>query len=469
MPQVIPLVAYGAAVLGGASALGAAFIATLASVVVSSQQKNKAERAARDAYNASMRDQTITLKGGVNPRPIVYGKTAVGGQLIYAESTGSAKENLILVVALAHGEVDAIETVYFNDIELAIDGSDNVTTAPYYIAEPAPTPDTPAFTTGEVLRFGSVRALLIANGVLFCGVALQAAALGKQAYDITGRAADLGWIGLCEFLPAMLLVLVTGTRRRPLRPQEGGAVRHLRRGAHLHRADGLRAQRPHRGVAAVRHRVHVRHRPRVRRRRRRAPCRRWSRPRAGCPRSSRCTRPRGPPPPSSVRRHRASSTPSTRGSPTRRRSTLIATSMVFIGGLKFERQPDPPDPDEKPTFRSAIEGLLFIRRTPILFAAIALDLFAVLFGGAVALLPAIAEDQSRRGRHRLRLAPRRAGHRRGGDGGVPRRRARANATWGACCSSSSPCSVRPPSCSALTQQLRGRVRRAARRSPPPTW
>ena len=42
---------------------------------------------------------------------------------------------------------------------------------------------------------------------------------------------------------------------------------------------------------------------------------------------------------------------------------------------------------------SAMEGLRFIRRTPILLAAIALDLFAVLFGGAVALLPAIAEDR----------------------------------------------------------------------------
>src|SRR4249919_3868820 len=73
----------------------------------------------------------------------------------------------------------------------------------------APEPHT--FTTSEVMHFGSVRNLLIANGVLFCGVALQAAALGKQAYDITGRSADLGWIGLCEFLPAALLVLVTGT------------------------------------------------------------------------------------------------------------------------------------------------------------------------------------------------------------------------------------------------------------------
>lgn len=43
--------------------------------------------------------------------------------------------------------------------------------------------------------------------------------------------------------------------------------------------------------------------------------------------------------------------------------------------------------------REALEGLRFIRRTPILLGAISLDLFAVLFGGAVALLPAIVEDR----------------------------------------------------------------------------
>ena len=36
---------------------------------------------------------------------------------------------------------------------------------------------------------------------------------------------------------------------------------------------------------------------------------------------------------------------------------------------------------------------MFIRRTPVLLAAIALDLFAVLFGGAVALIPVIAKDR----------------------------------------------------------------------------
>ena len=44
-------------------------------------------------------------------------------------------------------------------------------------------------------------------------------------------------------------------------------------------------------------------------------------------------------------------------------------------------------------FRSATEGLRFIRRNPVLGGAITLDLFAVLLGGAVALLPAIAEER----------------------------------------------------------------------------
>jgi len=40
--------------------------------------------------------------------------------------------------------------------------------------------------------------------------------------------------------------------------------------------------------------------------------------------------------------------------------------------------------------RSVLEGLVFLRHTPIVLGAILLDLFAVLFGGAVALLPIFA-------------------------------------------------------------------------------
>jgi hypothetical protein len=43
--------------------------------------------------------------------------------------------------------------------------------------------------------------------------------------------------------------------------------------------------------------------------------------------------------------------------------------------------------------REALEGLHFIRSEPALLGAISLDLFGVLFGGAVALLPAIAQHR----------------------------------------------------------------------------
>ena len=43
--------------------------------------------------------------------------------------------------------------------------------------------------------------------------------------------------------------------------------------------------------------------------------------------------------------------------------------------------------------REALEGFRYMRRTPVLMGAITLDLFAVLFGGAVALLPAIGEKR----------------------------------------------------------------------------
>jgi MFS family permease len=42
------------------------------------------------------------------------------------------------------------------------------------------------------------------------------------------------------------------------------------------------------------------------------------------------------------------------------------------------------------SMRSVLEGLIFLRHTPIVLGAILLDLFAVLFGGAVALLPIFA-------------------------------------------------------------------------------
>ena len=50
-------------------------------------------------------------------------------------------------------------------------------------------------------------------------------------------------------------------------------------------------------------------------------------------------------------------------------------------------------PSVRAQLSDAVEGFRFIRSQPIVLGAISLDLFAVLFGGAVALLPALAEDR----------------------------------------------------------------------------
>jgi predicted MFS family arabinose efflux permease len=55
--------------------------------------------------------------------------------------------------------------------------------------------------------------------------------------------------------------------------------------------------------------------------------------------------------------------------------------------------PDPPPEGTRAGWRDALEGVRLIRAQPVLLGAISLDLFAVLFGGAVALLPALAEDR----------------------------------------------------------------------------
>jgi predicted MFS family arabinose efflux permease len=77
-------------------------------------------------------------------------------------------------------------------------------------------------------------------------------------------------------------------------------------------------------------------------------------------------------------------------------AVMVGMGMMFLIAIRFVNPAlnrDPNDESKKVSLHTALEGLRFIRRTPILLAAISLDLFAVLFGGAVALLPAIAEDR----------------------------------------------------------------------------
>jgi len=67
--------------------------------------------------------------------------------------------------------------------------------------------------------------------------------------------------------------------------------------------------------------------------------------------------------------------------------TGTIASSLLLRLLRIERALD----RQPPTLRDAFEGLRFIFSRKVVLAAISLDLFAVLFGGATALLPAFAD------------------------------------------------------------------------------
>ncbi|SFF26317.1 Predicted arabinose efflux permease, MFS family [Fontimonas thermophila] len=69
--------------------------------------------------------------------------------------------------------------------------------------------------------------------------------------------------------------------------------------------------------------------------------------------------------------------------------TVFAERLV----ARIAPRPAPADPQMRaPIWQSLREGLAYVRRTKIIFYAITLDMFSVLFGGVVAILPVFAED-----------------------------------------------------------------------------
>lgn len=89
--------------------------------------KRSARNKARSAFNDAQRDRDQMIQSATAPHKIVYGRARVSGPIAYAQSTGSKGEFMHLVVLLAGHECDAVETVYFNDTALTLDGSGNVT------------------------------------------------------------------------------------------------------------------------------------------------------------------------------------------------------------------------------------------------------------------------------------------------------------------------------------------------------
>ena len=260
-------------------------------------------------------------------------------------------------------------------------------------------------------------ALLLVSVFLSAAAALaQATVLGKQVYDLTGRELDLGILGLAEFAPAALLVLVTGTvadrfdRRRvtalalvgqaavaaglawyaSTEPTAVGPIFALVFGSGVTSAFAAPASRSLPADTVPGDRLP------------------WLVARfSGAWQAAIVVGPV------------LGGFLYTRDVvlPYLAAAALLGSSAVAVSLVEVRRGGERVTPDiatealeeaaaepvlghgalaEAPPeagLRDAVEGLRFIRHHPVLLGAISLDLFAVLFGGAVALLPAIATDR----------------------------------------------------------------------------
>ncbi len=81
------------------------------------------------------------------------------------------------------------------------------------------------------------------------------------------------------------------------------------------------------------------------------------------------------------------------GSATAAYSADVALMLVALFALaQIRHTPAPPPPSNDSVLQSLVSGVRFVRKQPVILGALTLDLFSVLFGGAVALLPIFAAE-----------------------------------------------------------------------------
>lgn len=249
-------------------------------------------------------------------------------------------------------------------------------------------PDVSAGADRALLHHPGLIAFLSCRTLSSLGFQIQAVAIGWQAYSITHRPMTLGLIGLAQFMPMLALVFVSGQvadrfdRRRVAMACQAlealcglglawGTFRHLLTpgmiygivalfgAAKAFEGPSLQAMLPSLVPASVF-------------------------PKAAALNSSLFQMATIVGPSAGGLLYMAGAG----------KAYLVCAAMFVLAaiGMSLVRLESPPRPRGLATLASVFGGLAFIRSRPQLLGAISLDLFAVLLGGATALLPVYALD-----------------------------------------------------------------------------
>ena len=242
----------------------------------------------------------------------------------------------------------------------------------------------------DVLRHASVRRYLVSTAFAAVGLNVFVTVLFKQVFDLTGDELAIGLVGLAQFVPAVLLVLVSGWVADRYDRRRVSAVFLIGRVVFVGILVAYSITDPQAmwpfflvafGFGAVDAML--------------VPSRRSIAPLVAPPDEF----------PSVVALWTATFTASsilgpvlggflyTLGAEYAYGVSAVLQLLAIPPIVRIVYVRDPEVNTERPTIGAAFEGLRFVRRTPIVLAAISLDLFAVLFGGAVALIPAVAEER----------------------------------------------------------------------------
>jgi MFS family permease len=242
----------------------------------------------------------------------------------------------------------------------------------------------------EVLHEPAVRRYLFSTAFGSIGLNLMVTVLFKQAYDITGDELTIGLLGLAQFIPAVLLVLVSGVVADRFDRRRVSAIFIFARGMcaaalAVYSLNDPTNVRPMFAIAAAMGAAEAML----------APARRSIPPLISTQQQF----------PHVVALWTATFTGAaiigpvlggflyTVGTAEAYAVAAVMEIMAIAPVLMIRYLRVPERMTDRPTLSKALEGLHFVIRTPIVLAAISLDLFAVLFGGAIALIPAVAEER----------------------------------------------------------------------------